>query len=251
MSTKQRQDKIIEILEEQGYVTVKSLCQELRYSSATVNRDLNELSRRGIVLRSYGGAELSRTASIPVTFRVKHMRSEKRHISRAAAAFVNDGDTIFIDGSTTVQYMEQYLTDKKSLTVITTNVVLTVNLSKYNNIKVICLGGAIYEAPCILYGVETVENAKRYKVDKMFFSTQGMTSTGVIASNIYEPVYKAIAKNAGRVFYLVGSKKIDPQFDEIYGDASSVDYIISNHVFPPETVKAFPDTEFITVDSAQ
>lgn len=248
MSTKLRQEKIVEILEKQGYASVKYLCDELHYSSATINRDLNTLSKRGIVLRSYGGAELTRSAYIPVMLRANHMRSEKRHIGKAAASFVKDGDTIFIDGSTTAQYMEQYLIDKKALTVITNNIMLTVNLSKYN-IKVICLGGVINEAPCMLFGTETVENAKKYKVDKMFFSTTGMTSSGLIAANEYEPLFKAVAENAGEIFYLIGEKKIDIRFDKIYGDASCVDYVISNHTFPEEILKKFPSTKFIKTDN--
>lgn len=45
MNAKERQDRILEILEQQGYVTVKHLISTLDYSSATVNRDLNALEK--------------------------------------------------------------------------------------------------------------------------------------------------------------------------------------------------------------
>ncbi len=249
MSTKLRQEKIVEILEKQGYVTVKYLCDELHYSSATINRDLNVLGKRGLVIRSYGGVELVRSAYVPIMFRAHKMRSEKRNIGRAAASFVKDGDTIFIDGSTTAQNMEQYLIEKKSLKVITNNIMLAVNLSKYD-IEVICLGGKIVEPPCMLCGSETVENAEKYRVDKMFFSTKAITSSGVIASGeVYDLMLKSIAKNAKEIFYLVDHKKIDQPFDKIYGDLSAVDRVISNHKFPDETVLKFPKTEFVTAEN--
>lgn len=247
MSTKQRQDKILEILEQQGYVTVKYLGDILHYSTATINRDLNDLQKLGLVSRSYGGAELVRSPYVPILSRVNKMRSEKRHIGKVAASFVKDGDTIFIDGSTTAQCMEQYLIERKDLTIITNNIMLTVNLSKYD-IKVICLGGTVVEAPCMLFGTETVENAQKYRVDKMFFATEAITSRGVIASGIYDLMLKAIEKNATEVFYLVDHKKIDKSFCKVYGDLSSIDYVVSDYVFPEETVKAFSSTQFITVD---
>lgn len=250
VSSKQRQEKIVEILEAQGYVTVKYLCELLHYSSATINRDLNSLAKRGLVIRSYGGVEPVRSAYIPILFRANKMRLEKRQIGKAAAAFVKDGDTIFIDGSTTAQYMEQYLIERKSLTVITNNIILAVNLSKYD-IHVICLGGSIVEPPCMLCGSETVENAQKYKVDKMFFATKAMTSEGLIASGeVYDLMLKTVAKNAKEVFYLVDHKKIDQPFDKIYGDLSCADHVISDHRFPQKTVSSFTSTDFLVVDSS-
>ena len=247
MSTKFRQEKILEILEKQGYATVKSLGGILHYSTATINRDLNDLQKRGLVSRSYGGVELVRSPYVPILLRANKMRSEKKHIGRVAASFVRDGDTIFIDGSTTAQCMEQYLIEKKRLTVITNNIMLTVNLSKYD-IKVICLGGEVVEAPCMLFGTETVENAEKYKVDKMFFSTEAISSKGIIASGIYDLMLKSVAKNATEIFYLVDHKKIDRSFNRVYGDLSMIDHVISDYDFSTEIVSSFPSTKFTNVN---
>lgn len=58
MYQKERIDKIMEILKENGYVTVKYLIDKLHYSNATVNRDLNIMASRKLITRSYGGVEL-------------------------------------------------------------------------------------------------------------------------------------------------------------------------------------------------
>lgn len=247
MSSKLRQDEIVKILGEKGYISVKYLSDALHYSTATINRDLNDLQKRGIVTRSYGGAELVRSPYVPIMFRAQKMRSEKRHIGKCAASFVKDGDTIFIDGSTTAQYMENHLIERKGLTVITNNMMLAINLSKYN-IKVICLGGPVAEPPCMLYGKETVENAERYRVNKMFFSSDGLTSDGVIASGIFDLMLKTVAKRAKEVFYLVDHKKIDKEFCEAYGTLREIDYVISDYDFPEDTVARFKTTKFVHAD---
>ena len=250
MSTQARQDAILEILQKQGYVTVKYLTEELHYSSATINRDLNALQSRQLIKRSYGGVEPVRSTYVPVFFRSRKMRAEKNWIGKAAAGFVQDGDTIFIDGSTTSQCMEQYLIGRKELTVVTNNIVLAANLSAYD-IKVVCLGGTIVEAPSMLYGAESVENAARYRVDKMFFSTQAVSSDGVIASGLYDLMLKTVASRAGEVFYLVDHQKVDQDFHTVYCDFDAVDYVVSNYDFGGEVKARFPNTEFVLAEKVK
>lgn len=250
MSYRDRQKQIIEILEKQGYVTVKYLTDALHYSSATINRDLNALQSQQLVTRSYGGVELVRAPYVPVFFRTHKMHAEKKYIGRAAASYVKDGDTIFIDGSTTAQCMEQYLIHRKNLTVVTNNIVLAANLSEYE-IKVACLGGTIVEAPSMVYGTETVENVSHYKVDKMFFSTAAVSSDGLIASGLYDLMLRAVAKHAGEVFYLVDHKKIDLPFNGILWDLGDVDCVISDCEFSEEVKERYPKTRFETVGKTE
>ena len=246
MSTQARRDSILEILENKGYVTVKYLTEVLHYSSATVNRDLNALQSQQLITRSYGGVELVRSKYVPVFFRAHKMRAEKHWIGKAAAAFVKDGDTIFIDGSTTSQCMEQYLISRRDLTVITNNIALAGNLSAYD-IQVICLGGAVVEPPSMLYGPESVENAARYRVDKMFFSTGAVSSDGLIGSGVYDLLLKAVASRAREVFYLVDHQKVDQPFHTVYGDFNNVDHVVSNYGFDATVKERYPKTDFVWV----
>ena len=247
MALKNRQDEIINILKKEGYVTVKYLVEKLHYSSATVNRDLNALEEQGIITRSYGGAELTKSRYVPVFFREHKMRAEKRRIGKAAAALIKDGETIFIDGSTTAQYMEQYLINKKGLTVITNNIILTANLSDYG-IKAVCLGGQVVEAPSMLYGRETVENASGYVYDKAFFSTVSATEEGIIASGLYEPLLKAVMERAKEIIYLIDHEKINKHFNDVLCDFGKVNKVISDRSFSEKVKEKYRATEFITAE---
>ncbi len=248
MSSKERQEHILEILRQQGYVTVKYLTNALHYSSATINRDLNALQSRQLVIRSYGGVEPIASTYVPVFFRTHQTHTVKKYIGMAAAALVRDGDTIFIDGSTTAQCMARYLINKKNLTVITNNIVLAANLSEHD-IKVVCLGGTVVEAPSMLYGTETVENAARYAVDKMFFSTGAVSSDGLISSGVYDLMFKALSARAKEIFYLADHKKVDRSFNTIFCDFNGVDYVISDYAFPSETKNKYPKTHFVAVET--
>ena len=157
MSQKLRQEQILHILDQRGYVTVRYLTNALHYSPATINRDLNAMQAMHLVKRSYGGVEAEdRSHHLPLPQRQLYMKREKQHNARVAADLIKNGETICLDGSTSVQYIAPFLADKKELRVITNNMRLAVELGEYD-IEVVCLGGRISEKPHVLGGDETVE----------------------------------------------------------------------------------------------
>ena len=251
MFQKERMEKILAILKMHGYVTVKYLTQELHYSKATINRDLNALEQMNEVTRSYGGVELKIPKTVPVVFRYEQEKPVKKRIAKHAAELVEDGDTIFLDGSTTVQYMGEYLLDKKNITVLTNNTALSAFLSEYG-IDVIVLGGRVMEPPYMLAGPDTVETASRYKADKCFFATASVSSEGEMAytGDIFFTMHKTMIRNSKKTFYLVDRKKIDrPCAKVVLGDFSGVSCVISDYRFQDETRAKFPRTEFICLSA--
>lgn len=246
MYCKVRQDEIIEILKKSGYITVKYLTERLHYSTATINRDLNELQKRGLITRSYGGAELVENKYVALPFRYHFMRTEKRKIGQVAASFVKTGDTIFIDASTTTQSMAEPLTEIKDITVISNNMALITYLSEHGT-KAICLGGPVFENPCMLFGEETVMNAEIYHADKMFFASGSVSYDGKIGGSAYSPLFRTMAKNSDKIFYLADHKKVNIETHKYLFDFSHIDCVISDYEFPNETKQNFAATDFITV----
>ena len=97
----------------------------------------------------------------------------------------------------------------------------------------------------MLCGAETVQNAARYRVDKMFFATGGVSTDGLISSGLYDLVFKTVAANAASVIYLADHNKVDRPFRTVFCNFSEVDCVISDYVVPDETKHLYPETEFI------
>ena len=129
--SEKRIDTILGIIKEQGYVTVKYLCDELHYSTATINRDLNDLQKKKLITRHYGGAEIVKTKGTPLVFRYHKMKSSKMKVAKKAAELIEDGDTVFIDAATSTQYIGHYLEGKKDITVITNNCIAVLTHINY------------------------------------------------------------------------------------------------------------------------
>lgn len=249
MRQKERVDKILNILKDNGYVNVKYLCDEIGYSKATINRDLNFMEKQKLIVRSYGGVEITENKNVSLVFRYHKMKREKKNICKAAAELVNDGDTIFIDSSSTTEFMSYYIAEKKDVTVITNNMAVVTYLSDFSNIKTICLGGEIVEAPSMLGGDLCVANALNYKADKLFFSSYGINENGQIGGGtIYQLLLTVMVKNSDKIIYLADHTKINLPFKNVVLNVEDIDVIISDYDFSEEFKAKGKKTQFIKVN---
>ncbi|MBQ9859743.1 MAG: DeoR/GlpR transcriptional regulator [Clostridia bacterium] len=247
--SQKRIDTILNIIKEQGYVTVRYLCDQLHYSTATINRDLNDLQRQKRIIRHYGGAELAEEKGTPLVFRYHKMRPVKRLIAEKATTLVQDGMTVFIDGSTTTQCMGPYLKGRRDLTVITNNLNLASHLSE-TDIRCICLGGTIIEPPDMIGGSETVRQLRSYTADLAFFSTGGLSADGkVYESDAYYDLRRTMVENAKKSVFLVDHQKINTRLDRVLCDLSDIAVVITDWTVPNTVKTAFADTCFIQVET--
>ena len=243
-----RIDAVLRLIKEQGYVTVKYLCDELHYSTATINRDLNDLQKKKLITRHYGGAEIVKTKGTPLVFRYHKMRPVKRLLAKKASEMVKEGMTVFIDGSTTAQYIGQYIKDIKGIKVITNNLNLISYLSE-SGVKCICLGGDIIEMPYITGGIDSAFQAKSYHADISFFSTGGISSDGRIYDGVYLDLHRAMVDSSEKSVFLIDHKKLDVINSRIITDLSEIDVIISDLKFGDDVKKKYKNTQFMEIET--
>lgn len=176
------------------------------------------------------------------------MKNEKKRICKAAAALVKNGDTIFIDSSSTTEYLAPYLIDKNDITVITSNMAIVEYLSEFSNIKVICLGGVIMEPPSMLGGDLCVKNAMEYKADKCFFSSLSINENGEVGGGgMYTLLINVMARNSNKVIYLADHEKINLPAKIVVMNLEHVDTIITDYVFSESFKAKYSHVEFIEV----
>ena len=253
MAQKIRQEEILRILERRGYCTVRYLTSALHYSSATVNRDLNSMQTLGLVKRTYGGVEaVDRSHSLPLPQRQLYMKKEKRRNAEVAAALIHNGDTVFLDGSTSVQYIAPFLAEKKDLHVITNSMLLATELAEYD-IEVICLGGKILERPHVLGGEETVENAAKYRPDKMFFSFNRILASGYVCTSggYTYLLYRQLLKSSRQAYLLTDHSKLVEEAEQTLCDFGELTGVIADFEFANETKALYPNTQFICTSQTE
>lgn len=105
----QRLKEIEKILNEKGSVIISTLSKQFNVSEETIRRDLDKLEKTKVLKRVRGGAYLQSETDkqVPLEIREKIYLEEKHEIANKAIEFIQDGDTLMIDSSTTAVCVAQ------------------------------------------------------------------------------------------------------------------------------------------------
>ena len=185
MATTQRQDQIMNILLDEGYVSVERLSKRVHISESSVRRDLAALEKKGLVIRSYGGAEPTNTDAVNMSFESRMLlnQQKKKQIAQVAITLLKNGNVILLNGGSTVQLLAQLLPSIKGIMVITNGIEALYFLSR-NNVRVISTGGVVsMDNKNSLVGGKAVAFLKDIKSDFAFISTQRVDSDGNVYSS--------------------------------------------------------------------
>ncbi|MBQ2704069.1 MAG: DeoR/GlpR transcriptional regulator [Clostridia bacterium] len=211
----ERQEQIMAILEKDKSASVKNLASKLYVSLPTIRRDLTELEEQGKVQRTHGGVVLRKIsdAEIPLMFREDQNNLSKKAIAEKAAKYINDGDVIFMDASSTVSYLIPYLERFNDIIVITNSPKISMKLGE-RKIKNYCTGGLLLMHSIAFVGNQTEQFVSGINADLFFFSSRGYTEGGTITDSSEQEaaVKKAMLKNAARSYYLCDSSKRDKKY---------------------------------------
>lgn len=236
----ERQMNIAEIIQKDGSVRVSDLSNKFEVSDETIRRDLERLEEIGILKRVHGGAVFKgfkEGKEIPVLMRTRINSKEKDIIARKAAEFIEDGDIIAIDASTTGLCLTKYI-KHKNITVITNTIPVALELLDAKSVQVIVIGGFLTNESVSLVGHMAEEMIKNYHVDKFFFSCRGVDfKRGV--SEIHEPqatMKKQIISISDMLYLLVDHSKFNEKSLISICDLEDVDYIITDNKVPIETI---------------
>ena len=210
-----RQEKIMHILRERGVISVSELQEKLFYSESSIRRDLKALTNLGLIIHTHGKIALNRGDHYEqsVMARSTENKQAKQKIAECASDLVKNGDTVFLDSSTTVLEMIPFLSGKSDLTIVT-NGIFTLQQA-YNYIldgKFFCLGGMLRKTNgSSLTGFFTQKNLEYTHCDKMFFSARaantkfGISDTSEGEANIKQHMLN----NTTLSYFLVDSSKIN------------------------------------------
>lgn len=230
MLKNERQEMILEILQDRKYITTQELVKKVFSSYSSIRRDLEELENAGLISRSYGMVELSNRNSLLVSYpiRINKNSEQKRLIAKKAAKLIEEGDTIFIDSSSSCSFFAKELMQFKGITVITNNVEI-LNFMSQSNINLICSGG-IQTSPnrYALVGSIAENTFANIHADWVVFSTRSLTKEGQIYDVHYNETMlrNIMLKNADKKLFLCDSSKLDTISTYYQCSLSDIDYLV-------------------------
>lgn len=189
---------LIEDLNKNPLIDIKSLAQEYHVSEMTIRRDLKFITDHSLNNQTSTFSSITPSINNYYEFEIekKINEKEKQKIAEYAVSLINPNDTIILDTGTTVQSMVSLLPKDIPLTVICYNFNNLPELFKFKNINVIVAGGYFHKTSLSFESEENVRLLQRLRASKMFVSTSGIEKNGMTCSNQYEVVTKQAAINS-------------------------------------------------------
>ena len=210
--TAYRQSKILEVLSKHGRAEVIALSELLSVSQVTIRKDLDTLEERGLVRREHGYACLN--SADDVGKRIAFNYDIKRRIARAAAAMVNEGETIMLEsGSCCALLAEELANAQKDITIITNSVFIVNFIRHASRTRIILLGGYYQPDSQVLVGPMTRQCSEIFFADKFFVGTDGyMSGVGFTGKDhMRSQAVVDMAENVRDIFVLTDSEKFRKQ----------------------------------------
>lgn len=236
----ERREKILSILENQRTATIRELAEALYISEASIRRDVEALEKNGQVRRIYGGVVLEKfhNAVVPLGFREGENSQVKEELARRAAEWINDGDTVMMDASSTVRRMMKYLSGKRGLKIITNNLRIFSD-EVPGDMQLYCTGGLFNAQNAMFYGMGAERFIRALYADKCFFSSQGISEEGKIsdASEEETALRRVMLSRSEKKFFLCDDSKIGVKRMFTLCDKEDVEGIICNRKMPWEEEK--------------
>lgn len=174
MKSKERQSLLISMIPYNGYLMIKDLSSSLGVTEETVRRDLQDICAVNPSIKKIHGGVYRTTeeeSAAPEGFRRLLLTNEKTLFGEYCITLLKEGDTIFLDSSTTSFFIAKEIKKAKlNITLITNSLQSATLFTDDENISVILLGGKLRKANCSLTGNETIKEISLYCADFSFIS---------------------------------------------------------------------------------
>jgi DeoR family glycerol-3-phosphate regulon repressor len=226
-----RHARIQQMLKSKGFVTIEHLAREFGVTPQTIRRDINSLSKAGLIQRFHGGAGVSSsTENVAYTERKIICFHEKRKIARMVAEQIPDHASLFINIGTTTEAVAQALVDHKRLRVITNNLNVATILSSNRNFEVIVAGGLVRHRDGGLIGEATIDFIQQFRVDIGIIGISGIDHDGALLDFDYREVRaaRAIIDNSRKVFLAADHTKFGRNAMVRLGDMNEIDALFTD-----------------------
>lgn len=207
----ERQDLIVELVNDENIIEVSGLTKALNVTEMTIRRDLKELEEKGLLKRIHGGAKKVRNlSSVEYSNTEKKQKNikQKKYISKKISEILEDDEIIFMGPGTTMEYVSEYITGKH-LTIFTNSLYLFNELIKIDSLAVRLVGGKYRKITGAFVGPLAIDMIKDLRFQKAFIGVNGISQNNAYAYNEDEGfLQKIILDNASEKFIVADSSKI-------------------------------------------
>ncbi|HEX2526455.1 MAG TPA: DeoR/GlpR family DNA-binding transcription regulator [Geminicoccus sp.] len=230
------QTAIMATLRERGRCTITDLASELDVSDETIRRHVRALVEEGRLLRVHGAVALPLgQTEPPFSLRLKERTEAKRLIGRQAAAQVQDGQTVMIDGGSTTTFVAEALLERKELSVVTNSLEIARILLGRQGHRVFLAGGEFRADIGAAVGTEALSFIEQFRADLAILSIGAVSAEdGLMDFDLAEArIAQAMIGACRRTIVVADAAKLGATARVRVCGFDEIDAIVSDAQIPP------------------
>jgi DeoR family transcriptional regulator, aga operon transcriptional repressor len=253
VSRYQRWNALLDQMGADGQLTVAEAAKALGVSQATIRRDMDQLARQQLVTRTRGGAITGHVSyDLPLRYKTAWHAAEKQRIGRAAAALVDSGATVALNGGTTTSEVARALATRPDLaegtaapaiTVVTNAMNIANELAVRPHVKIVVTGGVTRGQSYELIGPFATLVLAELTMDWAILGADALDArTGATAHHEGEAsINHLMATRAEQVMIVADHSKLGQRAFARMCDVDEIDVIVTDLDAPPESVAPFTE----------
>lgn len=237
-----RREEIFKYLQNHRSARISALAEHFRISAVTVRRDVEALEKKGYVTKGFGVV----TCILPPSGDVNYVQPtgnptpSKLAIAKTAASFIQDGDLVFFNSSSTALFILDYL--KNVHATIITNNGRALYSKRASGIELILTGGEVYGQKQSLVGEIALNAISKVMASKCFIGVSGIDAHAGITSAVMQETainQSMLQHCAGPKIVVADGSKLGVSRSFFSGDIKDITHIITDSSADEETLDSF------------
>ena len=237
-----RQADLVKYIDMKKSATCAELSSFFGVTEETIRKDLQELSEKGDLIRTFGGAAIREySTERPLDQRIIQHFAEKQKIVYEASKLITPGNLIVMDAGSTISVLAKEIINIKNVIVLTNSLENTNILAQYPEVSVYCTGGKLHKDSLSFQGILTENAISTYNAEKAFISCAALDSKlGVMDTNEEEArIKRRMIEISREVYLLTDSSKIGNVAHITTCPIGTLTAIVTDDGITPQAIKEF------------
>lgn len=232
MLKRERQDKILQIINEEHKIIASDLSKRLSVSEDTIRRDLKELDNQGLIKRVHSGALRIGPPIVDFSVRENISNEVKMKLGKKVIDILKEDMVILIDGGTTNLHLVYQIPLDFKASIITNSPPIAMALRNHKNIEVIMIGGTLFKQSMVNLGIDTVEYLNNMRCDLYIMGIYNINpQIGISVPTLSEAsVKRKMVSISSEILGMVTSDKLDTASNHIVCPVNKLTYLITENI---------------------
>lgn len=239
MHATEREQRILALLGQRGFISFRELEQGLAASPATLRRDLERMAGAGLISRVRGGAKLLNGAAVgassspsllgvPFHENIARNRAAKEAIGRAAAKLCRPGEAVMIDGGSTTLQMCPHLAGL-NLQVLTNSLHIVSALLPQAGTRILVPSGTVFREQNIILAASGEDCMPRFHAPRLFMGAAAIGTSGLMQADVVlVTAERSLIERADEIIVLVDSSKFATSSGHVVCGLDEIDVIVTD-----------------------